>query len=91
MLLSLYLECEVYTEEQLRPKAQRLSKDYIADIERRYANEEGDPEEVEDSESEDDDDDCALDMHSFGDTGAPINTDRNIRKVRTQKTVDTEE
>lgn len=60
-----FIECEVYTEEQLRPKAQRLDSAYIDEIAKKYA----DLAESDDAEMRESDNESASDgaenLHSF--------------------------
>lgn len=66
------IECEFYTEEQLKPRAQRLTQDYIDIIQSKYVNEDADDDadeaSDEDSEMEGDDEhgnDRTKNRHSF--------------------------
>ncbi len=67
-------ECETYTAEQLRPKAQRLNSKMIDDLERRYVDqgeeEEGSNESDDESMVDDEDrgNDRTVDNNSFSGT-----------------------
>jgi hypothetical protein len=77
------IECEFYTEEQLKPRTQRLDMAYIEEIERKYVKEGEEEQEVGSLESSSEEiQERAENMHSFGDDNVRMSDQTQKDKIK---------